>query len=164
MNFVLSDHVRPQQSRVHLIDATRISDGKLVYIKRVKTGDQESSIAVYLDQESLRQGPRNHSVPVLDLFEDSEDPTISYMVMPFLSIADVHPFETVGEVVDFCEQLLEVRTCSFLTCGDAHGELYRPGSCLHARARRGSPVGTCFTLLFPFCVERFLVTAHGRTS
>lgn len=107
----VADHAHLQQGRVHLVDATRISDGTPVYIKRVKTGDNESSIAVHLDQESLRQNPRNHSIPVFDLFGDSEDPTISYMVMPFLSTADVPPFETVGEVVDFCEQLLEVCTC-----------------------------------------------------
>lgn len=96
------------QPRTHLVDATRMSDGKLVYIKRVKKGDNESGIATYLYQESLRQDPRNHSVPILDLFEDTDDPTVSYMVMPFLSLMDDPPFETVAEVVNFCDQILEV--------------------------------------------------------
>lgn len=90
--------------RKHLIDAMRMSDGKLVYIKRVKTGDKEPQIAVML---SSMRDTRNHSVPVLDLFEDEDDPTISYMVMPFLHLVDEPPFESVENVVDFVQQMLE---------------------------------------------------------
>lgn len=52
---------------------------------------------------------RNHSVPVLELFVDDEDPEISYMVMPFLRYFDSPEFQTVGEIVDFVDQILEVR-------------------------------------------------------
>ncbi|KAH9973838.1 kinase-like domain-containing protein [Lactifluus volemus] len=71
-----------------LVDATRISDGKLVYIKEVETGDLES-------------------LPILDTFVDYADESISYIVMPFLRLLDNPPFETVGEVVDFADQILE---------------------------------------------------------
>jgi len=93
--------------KIHLVDATRISDGKLVCIKRVKTGDRESAIASLLYSEPYRQDSRNHSVPILDTFVDSEDPSISYIVMPFLREADWPDFENVAEVVDFVDQLLE---------------------------------------------------------
>jgi hypothetical protein len=89
-----------------LIDATRISDGKLVYIKEVQTGDQESRVALAL---SAVDDPANHSIPILDTFTDHADETISYIVMPFLRLSDNPPFETVGEAIDFVDQVLEVR-------------------------------------------------------
>ena len=94
------------QLRPLLVDATRISDGKLVYIKEITTGDQESRIASML---AAVDDPENHSVPIIDTFVDPTDDSTSYMVMPFLRASDNPPFETVGEVVDFVDQLLEVR-------------------------------------------------------
>jgi hypothetical protein len=93
------------QLRPLLVDATRISDSKLVYIKEVKTGDLESRIALTL---GALNDPTNHSVPILDTFVDYADESISYIVMPFLRLSDDPPFETVGEVVDFADQVLEV--------------------------------------------------------
>lgn len=90
--------------RPFLVDATRISDGKLVYIKEVKTGDQESRIASIL---AAVEDPANHSVPILDTFTDPADDSVSYIVMPFLRSSDNPPFETVGEVADFVDQVLE---------------------------------------------------------
>ena len=97
----------PNQLRPFLVDATRISDGKLVYIKEVKTGDQESRIASIL---AAVDDPANHSVPILDSFTDPADDSTSYIVMPFLRSSDSPPFETIGEVADFVDQLLEVRS------------------------------------------------------
>jgi serine/threonine protein kinase len=87
-----------------LVDATRISDDKLVYIKEVKTGDLESRIALAL---SNIDDPANHSVPVLDTFVDEVDASLSYLVMPFLRMPDDPPFGVVEEVIDFADQVLE---------------------------------------------------------
>ena len=54
--------------------------------------------------------PANHSVPILDTFEDLIDKSISYLVMPFLRLMDNPPFEVVEEVLDFADQILEVRS------------------------------------------------------
>jgi hypothetical protein len=78
-----------------------------VYIKEVQTGDLESSIALML---SAIDDPANHSVPILDTFEDSVDSSISYLVMPFLRLTDHPPYEVVEEVLDFADQFLEVRS------------------------------------------------------
>jgi hypothetical protein len=59
--------------------------------------------------------PTNHSVPILDTFEDSVDKSISYLVMPFLRLTDSPPFEVVEEVLDFVDQILEVRSGHELT-------------------------------------------------
>jgi len=117
------------QHRPNLVDARRISDDKLVYIKRVETGDQEQRIAVLLSSERLRGDPRNHSVDILDTFQDDKDEKISYIVMPFLRLMDNPPFETVGEVLDFADQILEV--CSCLRLSSAADSEY-PGFSLHA--------------------------------
>lgn len=90
------------------MDATRMSDKSLVYIKRVPTDSDELKIALMLSSESLRENPRNHCVLILDHFEDEDDRTISYMVMPFLRLLDEPPFELVDQVIDFVDQILIV--------------------------------------------------------
>ena len=85
-----------------------------MYIKRVRTGDPESRIAAKLCAPELVSDPRNHCVPILEIFKDDVDASISYMVMPFLKLMDEPPFERVSEVVDFVTQLLEVCSVSFI--------------------------------------------------
>jgi hypothetical protein len=53
--------------------------------------------------------PANHSVPILDTFEDSVNNSISYLVMPFLRLTDNPRFEVVEDVLDFADHILEVR-------------------------------------------------------
>jgi hypothetical protein len=93
------------QLRPSLVDATRISDGKLMYIKQVRTDDLESRIALTL---SAIDNTANHSVPIFDTFEDPTDNSISYIVMPLLRLSDNPPFEVVEELLDFVDQVLEV--------------------------------------------------------
>jgi len=107
----------------HTVDATRMSDGKLVSIKRVHTGSTESHIATMLCSPPLNDDPTNHCVPILDMFEDDEDAVASYMVMPFLRHFDDPPFECVDDVLDFGEQMLE--GLSFL---HKNGVAHRDGS------------------------------------
>ena len=83
-----------------------------MYIKEVRTGDPESSIALML---SAIDDPMNHSVPILDTFEDSVNESISYLVMPFLRLTDSPPFDVVEDVLDFVDQILEVRSGHWLT-------------------------------------------------
>ena len=59
--------------------------------------------------------PTNHSVPILDTFEDSVNKSISYLVMPLLRLTDNPSFEVVGGVLDFTDQILEVRSGHDLT-------------------------------------------------
>ncbi|KAH9003433.1 kinase-like domain-containing protein [Lactarius hatsudake] len=94
----------PLPHRPLLVDATRVADGKLVYIKRVQTNDQESRIALML---SSYKDPANHSVPILDTFADDADDSISYIVMPFLRLVDEPPFYAIDEILDFADQILE---------------------------------------------------------
>jgi len=100
------------QVRTRLVDATRIADGKLVYIKQVQTNDRESRIALML---TSYEDPSNHCVPILDTFVDSSDDTISYIVMPFLRSLEEPPFYVIGEILDFADQILEVSALPWLS-------------------------------------------------
>lgn len=95
------------QFRPNLTDATRISDGRLVYVKRVGTNSEELQIATLFSEDRLRDALGNHCVPILDVFQDDLDPTISYLVMPLLRLSDDPPFQHVNDVMEFIDQMLE---------------------------------------------------------
>lgn len=80
-----------------------------MYIKAVGRGDEESRIARMLSTSDLREDPRNHSVPIIEIIDDPEDDRKSYMVMPLLRNAADPSFEYVKEIIDFVDQLLEAR-------------------------------------------------------
>ncbi|KAI0676775.1 kinase-like domain-containing protein [Trametes maxima] len=90
-----------------MIDATRVSDGKLVYLKKVASTSLELDLARYFSTEELRQDPRNHCVPLLDVIPHPDDPTVSFMVMPFLRYVNRPPFETIEDMFECGEQILE---------------------------------------------------------
>lgn len=92
-----------------------MADDRLVYIKRVQSHGKELEIASLLSSSPLSDDPRNHSVPLLDVVEDETDRDWSYIVMPFLRLVDEPPFETVQEVIDLIDQVLEVCILQFQT-------------------------------------------------
>lgn len=101
-----------EQSSI-IMDATRISDGRVVAIKRVIPGDnfEETEIVQYLNGERLRSDVRNNAVPALDVLEVPEterDGPCTLLVMPLLRPFDDPWFETYGEVVAFFTQMLNV--------------------------------------------------------
>lgn len=95
-----------------MIDATRISDGKLVMMKAVPATSAELEISRYLSSEPLREDPRNRCIPLLDVLSHPNDPDTSIMVMPYLRGIDDPPFDTVEDILECGEQILDV--CSFL--------------------------------------------------
>ena len=94
-------------SQTHLVDAYT-DDGKLVFIKKVERNDEESRIAQMLSTPDLREDPRNHCVSIIEIIDDPDDDSVSYVVMPLLRNADNPPFQYVKEIVDFVDQVLEV--------------------------------------------------------
>ncbi|KAI0369571.1 hypothetical protein BV20DRAFT_1020643 [Pilatotrama ljubarskyi] len=93
--------------RSSVIDATRMSDGTLVYLKRVPSDSQELQILSYLSSEDMRRDPRNHCVPLLDVIRDDSQPNTSFIVMPFLRYIDSPSFELVEDILDCLDQILE---------------------------------------------------------
>ena len=121
------------------MDATRISDGQLVYLKEVKSASSELKILSYLSSDELRKDPRNHTIPLLETIQHPTKPPLVFMVMPFLRFIDQPPFETIEDVYECGEQVLEV--CVFETTIDSQAlDICLSGLSVHARASCGSPV------------------------
>lgn len=91
-----------------IVDATRVADGSQVTIKTVSRHNDEVTIARRLSSKELLRDPSNHCVPVLDVFDDPFDTSKALMVMPYLRPFDDPEFRTIGEVMDFISQTLEV--------------------------------------------------------
>ncbi|KAJ7186644.1 kinase-like domain-containing protein [Mycena filopes] len=90
------------QQRV--IDATRVQDGRKVILKRVETGGNELVIFKLLD--SLRSDPRNHTIPVLDIFPMPDSPW-SFLVMPYCRRFNYPPFHCRSEFIEAMSQYME---------------------------------------------------------
>jgi hypothetical protein len=91
------------------MDATRISDGRLVMLKRLPSeeGPYELHINRLFSTEPLSSNPRNRCVQLLDVIQlPNEDPI---MVHPLLRPFYDPQFRTYGEFVTFFTQVCEVR-------------------------------------------------------
>jgi hypothetical protein len=90
------------------LDATRISDGKPVMLKKLprQEGPYELEINRLFSTEPLSSNPRNHCVHLLDVIELPNDPPI--IVHPLLRPFHNPPFRTYGEFVTFFAQICEV--------------------------------------------------------
>ncbi|TFK96277.1 hypothetical protein BDV98DRAFT_516055 [Pterulicium gracile] len=90
-----------------IVDATRISDGTRIILKQGSKAlhPHEREISTFLSSEELRNNPRNHSVPVLEILDPSEEHFL--IVMPLLRSFWDPRFETIGEVVGYIRQLFE---------------------------------------------------------
>ncbi|KZT41054.1 hypothetical protein SISSUDRAFT_1001372 [Sistotremastrum suecicum HHB10207 ss-3] len=82
-----------------VMDAKRLSDGRVVALKLLPTHRKELPILTYLSSAPLRADPRNHSVPLLDVhpLPDTDEEVLA--VMPLLVYFDRPPFETIGEIL-----------------------------------------------------------------
>lgn len=81
--------------------------GKL-YLKHVEKTSPEIEIGQYFSSDQLRDDPRNHCLPVLDVLRDPTDPEHVLLVMPWLRRIDSPEPGSVRECVDFIQQTLEV--------------------------------------------------------
>jgi hypothetical protein len=90
------------------MDATRISDGKYVMLKRLpaEEGPYELQINKMFSEEPLVSDPRNHCARLLDVIElPNEFPIMVHALLrPFYKLR----FQTHGEFVAFFEQISEV--------------------------------------------------------
>lgn len=126
------------------MDATRLSSRELVAIKSFLKQGQELHIAQFFTSV---HDPRNHCVSIYEILPDPYDPKLAMMVMPYLRPCNNPEFATLGDVVDFIDQTIEVRRrydrrpvyLTLLT-----------GTRLHAQASRSTSVRYC--LLCRSCI------------
>ncbi|EMD33669.1 hypothetical protein CERSUDRAFT_159918 [Gelatoporia subvermispora B] len=92
-----------------LLDATRVSDGKIVMLKSVskRWHPYEVMISEFFASEPLASNPRNHCVPIIEVFQDPDAEQYEILVMPFLRLWRDPFFNTIGEFVDFFGQICE---------------------------------------------------------
>lgn len=90
------------------MDATRISDGRPVMLKRLPSeeGPHELQINRLFSTEPLFSDPRNHCVQLLDVIQLPNEPLI--MVHSLLRPFHDPPLRTYGEFVTFFAQICEV--------------------------------------------------------
>ena len=100
------------------MDAVRIEDGRQVTLKKVSP--EESSYELLITQRfsspGLKEDPKNHCVPLLDLVNLSQTSPgcRKLMVIPFLRHFKNPQFQTYGEFVAFFMQISEVGTEHFI--------------------------------------------------
>jgi hypothetical protein len=119
------------------MDATRISDGRQVILKRLltKEGPYELEINKLFSTEPLASNPRNYCVHLLDVIELPDDPPI--LVHPLLRPYDDPRFQTYGEFIIFFAQICEVSFVCLHYTIQFSNLLGRP---IYAREQRRSPV------------------------
>ncbi|KAJ7473852.1 hypothetical protein B0H11DRAFT_1337473 [Mycena galericulata] len=97
-----SETANSTEGQGSVLDATRMSDGAQVVLKFVITDSTEANIWRFLRDDP---GAQAHALPLLDLLRVDEKWSI--MVTPRMRTSDNPRFETVGEVVEFVQQVLE---------------------------------------------------------
>jgi len=94
------------------MDATRISDGEIVMMKRIVDTEQydELGIGKFFSSELLASNPKNHCVPLLDALEVPDYEGVVLLVMPILRPFKYPKICTYGEALEFFRQFFEVRS------------------------------------------------------
>ena len=92
------------------MDATRISDGEIVMMKRIIVTEHsnEVGIAKFFSSEPISSDPKNHCVPLLDVLEVPDYEGVVLLVMPILRPFNSPKIWTYGEAVEFFRQVFEV--------------------------------------------------------
>ncbi|KAN0074708.1 Protein kinase-like domain containing protein [Tylopilus felleus] len=92
----------------HIIDATRLSDGRYVTLKRIKkpVHPYEVDIGLYFSSDSLASHPENHCIPFYETLALDDNETV-IIVMPLLRSYADPAFDTFGEAVECFRQLFE---------------------------------------------------------
>ncbi|KAJ6463415.1 kinase-like domain-containing protein, partial [Mycena sanguinolenta] len=98
---------REDRAAVSVLDAIRICDGKKVVLKRVEPNSQEIVFMKYLNRPSIREDPRNRTIPLLDILGPAPNTSWSFLVMPYCREFTYPPFHCRGEFVEAMTQFLE---------------------------------------------------------
>ncbi|KAJ6465544.1 hypothetical protein C8R47DRAFT_1056929 [Mycena vitilis] len=100
---------RSSLMRDQVIDAVRDSDGAQVVLKKVEERVHvfEAEIHQFVTSPELLKDPKNHCVPLLDVLRPPDKPGYLILVIKLLRKYDDPDFDTVGEAIDFLQQIFE---------------------------------------------------------
>ena len=132
-------HLIASSKHSSTIDATRVTDGKTVTLKKVNRTEHpfEADIALYLSSPELASDPRNHCVPILEILTKSDEPLFQILVMPRLRAYGDPEFDTCGEVLESFRQLIEVWVMLYTVYLVLN---FWEGTAIHAQIECGPPV------------------------
>ncbi|KAJ6463418.1 kinase-like domain-containing protein [Mycena sanguinolenta] len=100
-------HDREDRAGDCVLDAIRIGDGKKVVLKRVETNSPEIGFIKSLNCPSVRDDPRNRTIPLLDIIGPAPDTSWAFLVMPYCREFNYPPFHCRSEFVEAMTQFLE---------------------------------------------------------
>ncbi|KAH9920144.1 uncharacterized protein B0H18DRAFT_1025314 [Fomitopsis serialis] len=108
-SLVRSSLVESMSQVSSIMDATRLSDGYLVTMKKIEIDihPYELEIGQFLSSDQITFGPRNRCVRILEVLPDPTEKNISIIVMPYLKAFNDPDFLTFGEAVTCLKQLIE---------------------------------------------------------
>lgn len=94
----------------NVLDATRISDGKIVTLKKISstTHPHELELSTFFSKEPIASNPRNHCIRISEVLDVPDADNLHILVMPLLRRFNSPSFKTVGEAVDCFGQIFEV--------------------------------------------------------
>ncbi|KAJ4481367.1 kinase-like domain-containing protein [Lentinula edodes] len=95
------------QDHPYVMDALRISDSYMVAMKRVKVSTGEDQVATFFSNEQHNTNPRNHCIRVLEVLSVPGDDNEKILVMPWLRQVLDPRFRTIGEAVQFFQEIIE---------------------------------------------------------
>ncbi|KAJ7145462.1 kinase-like domain-containing protein [Mycena filopes] len=90
----------------HVLDATRIEDGKKVVLKHVPNDGSEITLMKFLNTPSARSDPKNRTIPLLDIISEPNSPW-SFLVMPYCRRFNYPPFHCRNEFLEAMAQFME---------------------------------------------------------
>ncbi|KZT21725.1 hypothetical protein NEOLEDRAFT_1164431 [Neolentinus lepideus HHB14362 ss-1] len=92
-----------------ITDDVRMCDGAVVALKRFSKlyGPREGEFGLFFSSDALRGDSQNHCVPVYEVLDVPDDGETLIIVMPFLRLWDDPPFDTLGEIISFIQQIIE---------------------------------------------------------
>lgn len=100
------------------MDAIRVSDNTPVMLKKIFSADHESNfemrISEYVSSAEQLSDPDNHCVHIYEVLEIPDDSENVIIVMPLLCPFDFPRFDTIGECLDFFQQIFKVMTLNLL--------------------------------------------------
>ncbi|KAJ3867622.1 hypothetical protein EV359DRAFT_78387 [Lentinula novae-zelandiae] len=91
----------------YVMDALRISDSYMVAIKRVKVSTGEENIANFFSNQEHNTNPRNRCIRVLEVLPVPGNDDEKIIVMPWLRKVMDPRFRTIGEAVQFFQEIIQ---------------------------------------------------------
>lgn len=94
------------------MEATRISDGRIVVLKHIWKEDTPTEVKItryFSNNERIASDPENHTLPIYQVLQ-SPIYKVAFLVMPYLMRVHDIKFATVGEAVECLRQIIEVIT------------------------------------------------------